>query len=129
MNNRIMVVDDEVSILELFTSILTRNGYEAKGESRVDPAFELYKVWRPFLVICDLRLQNHVDGATLAGMIRREDPYPIIVACTGDVSQFDKGYLLGSGTFTDIIQKPIDIKLLLRVAEYAKDKYERWKSY
>ena len=71
MNNRIMVVDDEEAIVYLTTKCLIQNGYEAKGAYKVEPAFELYKAWRPFLVICDLRLQNHVDGATLAGMIRR----------------------------------------------------------
>jgi DNA-binding response OmpR family regulator len=129
MNNRILVVDDEEEILFILKTALEREGYEVHTASRTGPAFEIFKEIEPFLNLCDLRLANHVDGATYAGQAKRHNPFAINVCITGELSSFDKGYLLGAGTFTDILLKPVDMKLLLRVVRYANDKHERWKSY
>ena len=128
MNKRVLVVDDEESILDLVRRILEPEGYEVHTASKVEEAFELCKKIEPFLVLCDMRLENHVDGATLAGMIQRHNPYIVRICITGALEAFQKGYLIGS-PFTDILMKPLDIKLLRRIARYANDKYERWKSY
>ena len=128
MNKRVLVVDDEELMLDIVRRILEPPGYEIHTAQKVDEAFRLCKKVEPFLVICDLRLSNHVDGATLAGMIQRYNPYCILVCMTGSLQAFDKGYLLGSA-FTDILTKPLDIELLRRITRHANDKYERWKSY
>jgi len=128
MNKRILVVDDEEDVLYIVGELLKRDGWDIYTERRCEPAFELSQSVEPFLCLCDLRLSNHVDGATLAGMIRRNNPYTVIICMTGELTSFDKGYLLGS-VFTDILLKPIDTELLRRVTRYANDKYERWKSY
>ena len=129
MNNRIIVLDDEAEIRALLRQILEEDGYEVYTESRTEPAFEKFKEVNPFLNLCDLRLTNHVDGATYAGSVRVYDPFAINVCVTGELSSFDKGYLLGSGIFTDILLKPVELELLKKVVKYASDKYERWKSY
>jgi CheY-like chemotaxis protein len=129
MSKRVLIVDDEAAIRAVLRMMLEGEGYEVHTDSRTGPAFEKFKLVKPFLVLCDLRLENHVDGATLAGMIRRNDPFAILICVTGELSSFDKGYLLGSGIFTDILLKPVEIALLRRVAKYALNKYERWKSY
>jgi len=128
MNKRILVVDDEKDLLFLTKKVLEKEGWEVHTETRCGPAFELFKKVKPFLCLCDLRLANHVDGATLAGMIRRNNPYSVVICMTGELTAFGKGYLLGS-VFTDILLKPMDMDLLRRVTNYANEKYERWKSY
>jgi DNA-binding response OmpR family regulator len=129
MNNRILVLDDEESMRSLLRRALEYEGYEVYEASRTEPAFELFKEVKPFLNLCDLRLADHVDGATYAGMAKKHDCMVINICVTGELSSFDKGYLLATGTFTDILLKPVDMKLLLGVVQYASDKYERWGSY
>lgn len=128
MNKRVLAVDDEEYILDLVGRILEPEGYKIYTARKVDEAFELCKRVEPFLLLCDMRLENHVDGATLAGMILRHNPYVIRVCITGALEAFQKGYLIGS-PFTDILIKPINVALLRKVTRYANDKYERWKSY
>ena len=128
MNDKILLVDDEVSILVLLEEVLILEGFTILTATNVKEGFRLAKQCHPFLLLTDLKLQNGIDGATLAGQVKRENPYIVSIAITGHLSSFDKGYLLGS-VFTDILLKPIDNELLLKVVHYAQDKYERWRSY
>ena len=129
MNKRILLVDDEESLLEISNLILERAGYEVFTASKVPEAYKLSVEHTPFLCLTDLKLSNSIDGATLAGQIKRTDPYVVCIAVTGDLTSFDKGYLLGIGSFTDILLKPVKMELLLEVVSYAQRKYERWKLY
>lgn len=118
-----------MSILILLKDVLEREGYTVNTAERVPEAYELSVEHPPFLCLTDLKLSNGIDGATLAGQIKRTNPYVVCVAITGHLSSFDKGYLLGLGSFTDILIKPVTTELLLEVVAYAQRKYERWKSY
>lgn len=127
MKKRILCVDDEFGVQEILTKLITSWGYEIQCASGMDSAIELFEAMRPFLVITDLRLQNHVDGVTLADRLHRTfDPLCIFIAISGWVSSFDLGYLVGSAVFTDVLQKPVDPKVLEKVIAYAWDKRQRW---
>jgi len=128
-NKNILIVDDEKPVVTVIQTALLKSPYIVHTASKVEAAFELFVRVRPFLLLCDLKLENHVDGATLAGMIRREDPYVVNICMTGSLSPFDKGYLLGGGAFSDIILKPFDINLLRKIVADSSEKFNRWKAF
>jgi len=125
MDRPILCVDDEEGIREILVRAATGWGYDMQCAATVSEATEMAEVLQPFLVITDLRLENHVDGVTLADRLHRKDPLCIFIAVSGWVDSFDLGYLLGA-VFTDVLSKPVDLDVLRQVIDYAWEKRLRW---
>jgi DNA-binding NtrC family response regulator len=125
MNNKILIVDDEQDVLNLVCKIVERAGFETACALNVADAMALFAAERPFLVITDLCLYNHVDGAIMASAMHRSDPMCIFIAISGFLDPFKIGYLLGSA-FTDILEKPVSADTIVQVARYAHEKRDRW---
>ncbi len=104
---RILVVDDERSVIESWTSLLAYLGYEVTAEESSITAFETFRS-RPEefdLVITDQTMPN-MRGDELARKLIEIDPAIPIVLCTGysDVISEKKAKSLGIKEF---IMKPI----------------------
>ncbi len=127
MNRKILCVDDEQSVLDVVCQVVA-NDYEPLCARTVKDATELFLSEKPFLVITDLRLHNHVDGATMASRLHSADPACVFVAISGYLDVFEIGYLLGS-VFTDLIQKPFKADVLSKIINYAYEKRQRWENY
>jgi DNA-binding NtrC family response regulator len=125
MDKRILCVDDDAGVRDVIIRAVEAWGYDIQCASGADDAMEMFSAMCPFLVVTDLRLQNHVDGVTLADRLHRQDPLAIFVALSGFVSNFDLGFLLGS-VFTDVLSKPMDLDVLKLVIDYAWEKRQRW---
>ena len=126
MNDKIMVVDDDIEVLAITALILERDkSFRVVTAAKAMKALDVFMNEKPFLVLTDLRLQNHIDGSTMADRMHRQDPLCIFIAMSGALDAFEIGYLLGS-VFTDILPKPCSAELILEVAHYAKSKRERW---
>ena len=124
-NNKILIVDDEQSILDVVCKLVERAGFETACAMNVADAMTMFAAERPFLVITDLCLENHVDGAIMASTMHRSDPTCIFIAISGQLDPFKIGYLLGS-VFTDVLEKPLDLEVLNKATHYAHDKRMRW---
>ena len=125
MDKRILCVDDEAVLRALLIRRCTEWGYDIECASGADEAIEMFDGMQPFLVITDLKLDNHIDGVTLADRLHRRDPMCIFIALSEFVNSFDLGYLLGA-VFTDVLQKPVETEVLKTVIDYAWDKRMRW---
>lgn len=125
MDKQILCVDDEKPLRDLIVRSVSSWGYNIQCAANVAEAQEMFEALRPFLTITDLRLDNHIDGVTLADRLHREEPMAIFVALSGWVSSFDLGYLLGS-VFADVLPKPIDCDDLKSVIDHAWEKRQRW---
>ena len=125
MTRDILCVDDDLGVREILVGLIGRWGYNIECASNVAEAVEMFDAMNPFLVITDLKLQNHVDGATLADRLHRKDPLCIFIAITGLVDAFDLGYLLGA-VFTDVLNKPVRSDILRKAIDYAWEKRQRW---
>ena len=124
MNDKIMVVDDDIEVLAITALILERDkSFRVVTAAKAMKALDVFMNEKPFLVLTDLRLQNHIDGSTMADRMHRQDPLCIFIAMSGALDAFEIGYLLGS-VFTDILPKPCSAELILEVAHYAKSKRE-----
>ena len=76
---RVLVVDDDPSILETVTSILTGEGFQVMAASGGQEALALLGTWHPTLVLLDMRMPL-MDGWAVARALReRGTNVPIVV--------------------------------------------------
>src|SRR6266850_436556 len=53
---RVLVVDDDVSILETVTAILSSEGYQVAAANGGEQALAMLRTWHPTLVLLDMRM-------------------------------------------------------------------------
>ena len=85
---KILVVDDDTNISELISLYLNKEGYETKEVANGKLALEVFKEYRPDLVLLDIMLPG-ADGYDVCKEIRKTSRTPIIMlTAKGEV--FDK---------------------------------------
>lgn len=124
---RILVVDDEEEILELFKVLLEESKYEIRLVSRGFDA-GLAKEFMPDLIILDIMLPD-IDGSKVCEYIRAmpEMKKVKILAISGyvkDQQGFDE--LIEKG-FDDYVRKPFDNDILMENVERLLNKSSRKK--
>jgi DNA-binding response OmpR family regulator len=107
---KILVVDDERSILELLAYNLRRNGYQVIEARDGRQALQLARAERPDLVILDLMLPR-LDGLDVCRELRRESTVPVIMLTARD-EEVDRivGLELGAD---DYVTKPFSVRELI----------------
>ena len=58
---RILIIDDDVDLLFLGSSLLKQSGFEVFSLAKADEAFETVKTFQPQLILLDVKLGN-LDG-------------------------------------------------------------------
>jgi CheY-like chemotaxis protein len=82
VRNRILVVDDEEVIRELFTRLLQKEGYEvATAENGFDALLKL-KELKPDVIISDLNMPK-MSGFEFLSVVRRRFPEVSVIASSG----------------------------------------------
>jgi CheY-like chemotaxis protein len=79
----VLIVDDEPAILELWSRILSEEGYEVVRASDASEALSRLTASRPTVAVCDVHLPG-ASGLWLAEMIRQQCPQTAIVLASGD---------------------------------------------
>ena len=126
MNRKILVVDDEKSIRDLFTSALSDAGYDVYLAENGEEALDILGKQEIELIFLDLKLFG-MNGIELCQHIRKTRPIAIIYAMTGWSGLFEIEECREAG-FDDYFKKPISLDILLRSVEDAFEKLHRWKS-
>lgn len=110
MSARILVVDDEPSIVKVLAYNLERAGYEVLVARDGVEALTLARPGRPDLVILDLMLPG-LDGLEVCRSLRRERDVPVIMLTARD-SEIDRvvGLELGAD---DYVVKPFSVRELM----------------
>ncbi len=76
---RVLVVDDDPSILDTVSSILTSEGYQVMSAAGGEEALALSRTWHPTLVLLDMRMPV-MDGWAVARAFRESGSrVPIVV--------------------------------------------------
>ena len=76
---RILMIDDEQLVLEVFTAFLEDSGFEVLQANDGQTGIELIRQEQPDLVLCDLRMPG-MDGLNVLATVTREYPeLPILV--------------------------------------------------
>ncbi len=124
-DKRILVVDDEKQICDLFSQVFSKAGYSVQTAESAEEALEIMAK-TPFPVLfLDLNLPG-MNGVELCRQIRKGWSMTICFAVTGYASLFELSDCRDAG-FEDYFTKPASLSDLLAAAEHAFKKIERWK--
>ena len=122
---RILVVDDEKQIRDIYSQAFTRAGYEVTTAESAEEALEIFKKEQFWVLFLDLNLPG-MNGVDLCREIRKQYPMSIAYAVTGYASLFELSDCRDAG-FEDYFTKPASLSDLLEAAEHAFKKLARWR--
>src|SRR5205809_6348010 len=107
----VLVVDDERQVREVLQQILTLSGYTCRLVGDGGEALEVFKVWRPPLVVTDV-LHPGITGIELLRQVRAVDGDVAVIVQSGaaGVKTAIASLKLGAHAF---LLKPINIDELL----------------
>ena len=125
MKGKILVVDDEASIRELFTTVFTEADYEVIVAEGGTEALQILQVEDIDVIFLDLKLFG-MNGIELCRQIRETKPISIIYAMTGWAPLFEIEECREAG-FDDYFEKPLDMDMLLNLVAEAFARLNRWK--
>ncbi|RKY86453.1 hybrid sensor histidine kinase/response regulator, partial [candidate division KSB1 bacterium] len=113
-NGKIIVIDDEKSILDLAKSILEEKGFMVDIASSGTRAIELIKNNHYDVIVTDIKMPGKIDGRVLYEVIKIEKPDLInkIIFITGDIVSNDTKEFLNDKSNLYIL-KPFTIDKLL----------------
>jgi DNA-binding response OmpR family regulator len=125
MNRKILVVDDEESIRDLFASAFSDAGYDVHLAENGEAALDILGMQEIELIFLDLKLFG-MNGIELCRQIRKTRPIVIIYAITGWSGLFEIEECREAG-FDDYFKKPMSLDLLFKSVEDAFEKLDRWR--
>jgi len=115
---RVLVVDDDEAIVEMFTELLERDGrFEVRTASTGYEAGMLTEQFRPDVMLLDFKLPD-INGTAVCRLIRSNPHYEHIkiIAISGVADPDEVEELRGAGA-DEFIRKPFDItEVISRVA-------------
>ncbi len=118
--NRILIVDDEQTIVRLLSMSLKSDGYETLTAHSGEEGLEVFKRENPDMVVTDIKMPG-MDGLELLKQIKAldKDKEVIIVTGHGDIDSTITALQYGA---SDFINKPVRDEALAIALERAKEK-------
>ncbi|HEY6572674.1 MAG TPA: ATP-binding protein, partial [Candidatus Eisenbacteria bacterium] len=104
---RILVVDDEDQVVQIFRDLLTQQGYEVVSCDNGDDAITTVTTGRFDLVLTDINLPG-VDGLEVVRAAKAADKDTVVILITGYASTTTAIDALRQGAY-DYITKPFDL--------------------
>jgi len=115
---RILVVDDDCGIVELFKEIF--RDFEVIGTCSGREGIELYKKCRPDIVLMDIKMPE-VSGFEATKEILKIDPDAVVIVVTAYRREFEK--VMRSIGAKEVIEKPFPLKEIREcVMKYSRGK-------
>jgi len=121
----ILIVDDEVTVREIFKDFFGAAGYRVLTAEGADNAIEILNEQDIDVIFLDLRLFG-TNGLELGRRIRREKPLAILFAITGWAGLFEVEECREAG-FDDFFIKPVEFEMLEKAVGDAFERVERWR--
>jgi two-component system alkaline phosphatase synthesis response regulator PhoP len=107
---KILVVDDEHSILDLVTAYLRQEGYEIQTAMDGPAGLKAARSWQPDLIVLDIMLPG-MDGLEVLTRLRREsDVYVIMLTARSEETDKIVGLSVGAD---DYLTKPFSPRELV----------------
>ena len=110
MSEKILVVDDEVSLQETLAYNLKKQGYEVQTTGDGTEALDLAREMHPDLIILDVMLPG-LDGFEICRILRREMSTPVLMLTARD-DEIDRVVGLEVGA-DDYMAKPFSMRELV----------------
>lgn len=124
IEKKILVVDDEVYIRDVFEKAFEPAGYTVFKAESAEEALKILQDESIMVMFLDIKLPG-MSGIDLCKKIRVENKICILHAFTG-YSNINGLLACRDAGFDDFFVKPVDISLLLKAAENAFEKLGRW---
>jgi len=126
---KILIIDDEPSIVNLVSAYLKPEGYEVFTAADGPSGLKAAKAYKPDLIVLDLMLPG-LDGIELLSQLRREsDTYVIMLTARAEETDKIIGLSIGAD---DYLTKPFDIRELqarienlIKIRRKLQEKYQR----
>lgn len=113
---KIMLVDDEIDLIEIYADLLTAKGYDVDLAQAGLEARELILAGHYDLVISDIRMPD-IDGIELMQLIKSKIPDLGFIIISG-FSDYNENEILQKGAFK-FLHKPLkSVNLTSSVTEY-----------
>jgi len=124
MERSILIVDDEISVRDLFEDALSGTGYKVHTAESADEALAILREESIDVIFLDLKLFG-MNGIELCRKIRKFKPVSLIYAITGWATLFEVEECREAG-FDDLFTKPVKLDMLFKAVEDAFEKINRW---
>lgn len=122
---RVMVVDDQEVIREMFKAAFERAGYTVLTAGSAEEALEIMPKTPCSVLFLDLDLPG-MNGIELCRIVRKKWPMVVPYAVTGYSTLYQLIECREAG-FEDYFPKPAKISDLRAAVERAFEKIERWR--
>lgn len=123
LSKKILVVDDEESIMKIMKIKLVKLGYDPEFAKNGKEALEISEREEFPLILMDLRLPE-IDGIELCMRIKKRSPETVIYAFSGFVTEVEFDQIEEMG-FDGLLCKPFEFEVLERAIEGAFDKINK----
>lgn len=112
---RILVVDDEKDVCDIFKKTLTHEGYDVFTALDGESGIEIVKEKNPDIVLLDLKMPK-MGGIEVLQRIKEIDKNTVVIIITGYGSMDSARMAMRLGAF-DYITKPIDLNYVKAVVK------------
>ncbi|MEP6811024.1 MAG: sigma-54 dependent transcriptional regulator, partial [Chthoniobacterales bacterium] len=119
-NRRVLIVDDERTILLTLEALLSRHGYQPQTAATAAYGFRVLKETAPALVLLDLQLPDG-EGLEMLDQIKRDHPETQVIILTAHDSLSNAIESIKRGAY-HFISKPYAPEELLSLVEKALEK-------
>lgn len=120
MKEKILVVDDDPSILRIVSLVLERTGYDVHTVTSGEEAYQVAFSFQPDLMVLDVNMPRGWSGFVTCQKFKSDPQLSVIpiIFLTAKIEQFEEGFELGGA---DYVLKPFNQKeLLVRVQFHLK---------
>lgn len=114
---KILIVDDEISVVKGIEILLKDNKYEAAVAYDGEEALKKIKLEKPDLIILDLTLPK-IDGYEICRTLESDAEYKkipvIMLTAREDVKDMETGMKIGASAY---LTKPFNMEMLLGIVK------------
>ena len=120
MNNMdsVLIVDDDESLLEMFKTALSIEGYQCEKASNVDRALELINNIPFDILIADIKMPG-MTGLELTERAKKIRPDMAVIVMTAYIEEFSYDSAIEVGA-SDFIKKPFTVRELIARIQHVK---------
>ena len=112
---RVLIVDDEPSVVEVFHEFLASHGYSLSLAASGEEAVRMIPDLRPEMILTDLNLPG-LSGLDVMRAAKEVDPEVCVVVVTGYASASTAIDALRQGAY-DYVTKPFDLDAVFQIVE------------
>lgn len=124
MAKKILIVDDEASIRDMFHDLFEGTEYEVIPAVDAAQALEILKKDSIYVIFLDIRMPG-MNGLELCRVIRAKYPISCLYAITGYSSVYELADCRAAG-FDDYFLKPIDTATIIEIVDISFRRIKRW---